>query len=691
MKNIHSMTLGAILWLNSIAAMPQAIKADINTATGAIEAIKIENDQTNMNWLVRTDGQQYKWVGPEYGWGLGYFSMSREYTRSKHEWKKPKHISADGMDVTYEESGIEIHVTRRYDNGDLIECYTFTNKGEGNAILYDIGIYTPFNDNYPDAETCLNARTHAHIWNGGSDAYVDAIRMSGKGPHLGLALTEGSIQNYEIWERGSEKGNSQYRGIIALNITDLILGPGNEYKFSWRLFSHNGNSDFKKKFIKYGGCIASSDKYVYEKGEKANVELTGCPASKKCKTTLNGTKIKSTFKNGKWTAEALMDKPGNYTFEFEYGNKYTQVNCLVIENIDSLIADRVEFIRTHQQMNNGKDSRNGAFMVYDNETDKIYLNDTQNCNPPDRDEGAERVGMGVLLAKQYMLTHRPELKKSVIRYADFIRNELQTEDFKTFSSVDRKGRNRGYNYMWAADFYFRMYDVTKDRKYAEYGYKTLKSMYSQFGYGFYAIGTPVSVGLETLKRAGMTDEMEDLKQDFIKTGDIFIANGLKYPKHEVNYEQSIVAPAILFLEELYKETGIRKYLDEATRQMPVLEAFNGFQPSFHLNDIAIRHWDGYWFGKKEMFGDTFPHYWSTLTAAVFHYHYLNTGNKDYQKRAENIVRNNLCLFTPFGKGKASCAYIYPKTVDGAKGQFYDPYANDQDWALVYYILVNKNI
>ena len=43
-------------------------------------------------------------------------------------------------------------------------------------------------------------------------------------------------------------------------------------------------------------------------------------------------------------------------------------------------------------------------MIYDNEGDSIYLNDTPNCNPVDRDEGAERVGMGVLLAKQFRLT-----------------------------------------------------------------------------------------------------------------------------------------------------------------------------------------------------------------------------------------------------------------------------------------------
>ena len=54
-----------------------------------------------------------------------------------------------------------------------------------------------------------------------------------------------------------------------------------------------------------------------------------------------------------------------------------------------------------------------------------------------------------------------------------------------------------------------------------------------------------------------------------------------------------------------------------------------------------------------------------------------------------FLRNNLCLF--FEDGKASCAYMYPYKIDGVKAEFYDPYANDQDWALVYYLLVNRGL
>ena len=53
----------------------------------------------------------------------------------------------------------------------------FQNDGTEEILLSDIGIYTPFNDNYPGAQTCINMRANAHIWEGDNAAYVNAIRM----------------------------------------------------------------------------------------------------------------------------------------------------------------------------------------------------------------------------------------------------------------------------------------------------------------------------------------------------------------------------------------------------------------------------------------------------------------------------------------------------------------------------------
>ena len=668
------------------------VRFAVNPFTGAIDELTVEGDKHHMNWIVKTDGSQYPWITERYSWGLGYFTQVKGHESLKKEWMRPLVVEDEGKKVLYKEGDVLIRAERSMDGGDLIEEYTFTNKGGERIWLYDIGIYTPFNDNYPNSQTCITNRCHAHVWNGGSGAYVNALRMGFEAPHVGMMLTEGAIDSYEIWGRGRKTSSSHMRGIFAMNLPDMRLNPRESYRLKWRLFSHGGKADFRDKMLDKGGVLVSSDKYVYEIGEMAYVTMRCNSPLRNCTAKINGIPVKVYHANGIWTVKHKMEQAGEMRVEFCYGNgKRTHADLLVIDNVKDLVNKRISFIRNRQQMNNPRDLRDGAYMVYDCEADSIYPNNTPNCNPVDRDEGAERVGMGVLLAKQYLLSDKKDndLKSSLLRYAKFLRTRLQTPEYVTYSSVDQKNRNRAYNYVWIAEFYFYMYRATGNRQFVRDGYETLRSMFRQFGHGFYGIGYPVCLGLQCLKEAKMENEHQLLLDDFKTIGDKFIANGVNYPASEVNYEQSIVAPALQLLAQVYLETKERRYLDEVKRQLPVVEAFNGFQPSFHLNEIAIRHWDGHWFGKYELFGDTFPHYWSTVTASVYHYYALCTGDTSYQKLAEEIVRNNLCLF--FEDGKASCAYMYPHKVNGEKAHFYDPYANDQDWALVYWLQVMKNL
>lgn len=128
-----------------------------------------------------------------------------------------------------------------------------------------------------------------------------------------------------------------------------------------------------------------------------------------------------------------------------------------------------------------------------------------------------------------------------------------------------------------------------------------------------------------------------------------------------------------------------KYLSNAKKILPVAENFCGLQPDYRLHEIAIRHWDGYWFGKHQMFGDTFPHYWSAISGMVYYYYSLATGESSYLARAKEVVRNNIC--NVFEDGSATCAFVYPRRVNGEKAHFADVFANDQDWALAFYLRV----
>ena len=684
MKTVNKLLLFLCICFFVANMNAQKILYQISTETGGITEISIQDNESSMNWILKPDNSQYKWIGKEFCWGLGFFYVDGRM----YKWDNSIETGHAPSLLNYRAGDIQISVKRFYKGNDLIEEYTFKNMGEKTLQLTDMGINTPFNDNYPDAVTCMTSRCHAHIWTGGSVTYVNAMKMNGNAPHLGLVLTKGSIKSYEISERSHTNGFSNFRGVIILNPEDIILKPKETYTLSWQLFTHSGWDDFNAKLLNHGSVIAKSDKYIFEKGEAANITLMFKNKLKNPKLLLNGNLVSQKISTSDFQFSIPIDQLGENSFELVYNNgKKTHIDLLCFSSYKNILKTRVDFILKHQQMNDATDTRFGSFMVYDNETEKIYLNDTENVSRFDRNEGAERVGMGCFLALYYLKNKDEVIKQSLIRYADFIRNKLQDEDYKTFSEVEKKGRNRAYNYPWVAEFFFRMFQVTGEKQYLNHGFNTMCSMYQQFGHKFYAINTSIELGYTLLKNNGMAAEADVLLDHYKKMGDNFEQIGINYPKFEVNFEQGIVAPGIISLMELYKITGERKYLESAEIQMTLLEAFAGQQPSYHLNDIAIRHWDGYWFGKREFWGDTFPHYWTTLSAVIFNLYAQITENKDYKRKAENIVRNNMCLFTEDGRG--SCAYIYPYKVNGERAQFYDPYANDQDWAAYYYLLVNQ--
>ena len=142
-----------------------------------------------------------------------------------------------------------------------------------------------------------------------------------------------------------------------------------------------------------------------------------------------------------------------------------------------------------------------------------------------------------------------------------------------------------------------------------------------------------------------------------------------------------MAPGISCLLQAYQLSGEERYLDEAKRQLRLLYQFNGQQPDYHQFENSIRHWDGYWFGKYRMFGDTYPHYWSVLTGVDFIQYEQATGDHTFRETARASLRGCLNLFA--ADGSASCTMVFPQTVNGKKGKYYDPWANDQDWALYY--------
>lgn len=656
---------------------------NINNKTGGIQSISNATDKYQMNYILKSDGSQYNWQTEEFAWGLGR-SVIKGDTIQWNEVSEIKGKSGNQI-YKYKTKYFELSVIRKVNSkGDFTENYQFKNTTSNTIKLENLRINTPFNDNYPDSKTCVESRCNAHIWTGKNSSYVFAQRMGGEPPHLGLVLTEGPLISYEILNRDMEKGLSNVRGTIALNPENIEIKSGDIYTLSWVIFSCDSPSQFYNKAMSYGLVKVNADNYTIQQGEDIDVTFEKFEKWQNVSCTLNGQAIDFKQSDNKITIKTKTESIGEQIVELKYGmNKSTIANFYCISNIDSLIKKRMQFIVEKQQLNDTTDERNSAYLVYDNETHEIYKNEDARKSS-DTNDGRERLGMGVVLCMYLQQHPDPVLLESVKRYYHFVRTKLQDKEYRVFSGFD-KPKNRGYNYPWVANFYLELYKLTDNEQYVLDYYFTMRQFFKSFPNGFYAIGIPVDDGLEALKKAKRLSEYDTLLNDFKLTADKFIQNSIYYPKSEVNYEQSIVGPSVVFLLEMYKVTGNKKYLTEAEKQLVLLEAFAFDQPDYHLNEIAIRHWDGYWFGKKQFWGDIMPHYWSTISAEAFLHYAEIKGNNDYLNKAKMIVRNNLCQF--FEDGSASCAYVYPAKVNGQKAAFFDPFANDQDWALMYYLQV----
>ena len=151
--------------------------------------------------------------------------------------------------------------------------------------------------------------------------------------------------------------------------------------------------------------------------------------------------------------------------------------------------------------------------------------------------------------------------------------------------------------------------------------------------------------------------------------------------HEVDYEQSIVAPLVSLLALAHRRWPDRRLLAATERALGWLLAFAGPQRHVRLRHVAVRHWDGYWFGLRRQWGDTFPHYWSALTAVALLELPDELRSDRGDRMAAAILRANLALYDEHARG--CCAFLYPSCVDGVPAHGPDPLDNDQDWALVY--------
>ncbi|MGC4074163.1 MAG: hypothetical protein QM760_16950 [Nibricoccus sp.] len=661
---------------------------ETDTDTGAL--IKIENprDPHHMNWL-RAAGhwEKTKWTpdnSPDAKtrggqWGL----VQTPYSGLLHT-AKSRQLSGNLRETVYESPSLTVTVRRELREDSLYESYTFQNTSIAELALPvgSFAITAPLFDQYPGAALSLTSRAHVHLWMGGSTAWINATRMGTYAPHLGLVLTEGSLDAYS--QQGAGYGD---RGTFLLHPAAMTLRQGESKTIAWRLFWHTGWDDFFANIAREKNVIRlSASRYTVQPGEPLEITATSAESLDAAKLTANGQTLTTRLEGKTLRATIPTTTPDEVRIELTRGDTRTWLRANIVATPDTLIDARLRFIVRNQQRNSPGDPLHGAYLAFDNETgQQIYA--TRN----DHNAGRERVCMGVLGALYLPLckddAFRRELTDSLRRYTTFVARELEDETGTVFNNVGRQPSHRLYNYPWIAHLHLALYKATGETEQLDRCVRVLRSYYAHGGVKYYAIGLPITDTLATLAKAGRDAERTELLTRFREHADHILELGTNYPPFEVNYEQSIVAPAVQLLLEVHRATGDARYLDGASQQLRVLEAFAGKQPDHRLHEVSLRHWDDYWFGKLRVYGDTLPHYWSAINAMAYAHYAKATGDNAYMERARTVTWANLSLFTADGRGSA--AHLYPFSTNGVRGERNDPWANDQDWALVYLLMTRQ--
>lgn len=571
--------------------------------------------------------------------------------------------------------------TSRKEGENIRESYRFTNISNKAVFVQrgEISIYATFNDSYEDAAVSLTQRCHAHIWCGEEVSYIMGVRMGGEAPHLGLVLTKGSLNDYSI-ERDLEQ-ESNDRGDILLHPTPFNLEPGETYELEWVLFWHQGEEDFYRQLKEFGRFIeVRTDRYVYRQRQKVNLKLYPSfpfdPDS--VHITRNGWQIPVTVTPDMVDISEFIPDPGVCEYRIEIGGVRTVCRIFVQVPLQRLVKKRCRFITENQQYHNTNSRLNGAYLIYDNDEHKMHYD-----SEDDHNAGRERVGMGVLVAAYLQEEYDADMMESLKLYEDFVYRELFDEETgQVFNDAGRDESNlRLYNYSWMAQFFIELFRLFREKKYIVHAYRAMKYYYEHGGLEFYAVEIPLVDLICYMEMMGMEKEIRTLMQYFYQDARNIIKNGKKYPVHEVKYEQRTVSSAANQMLKFYMLQKEKRFLAAAEEHIAVLKLFNGHQPDYRLYENAIRHWDGYWFGKKQMYGDTFPHYWSALTGLTYEAYATATNNTELYRKAEACYVGAISLFMP--NGSAHCANMMPYKVNGELCGGLDPWANDQDWALYY--------
>ncbi|WP_324013793.1 hypothetical protein [Microbacterium sp. JZ37] len=611
------------------------------------------------------------WHSLEHAWGSGHVVADTFAGR----WNAPHELEMDGdvVRAAYKVGPLVVDVERR--GGDLLqETYRFRNTSDSTIRITGLAVQTPFADLYPGALDALTRRVHAHVFTGGRWAWVAAQPMDGRGHVLGLRVTEGELWSYSVETRNANT-ISNARGHLVLNVTDrarnpdafggqpaLALDAGAEYVLGWELGWHSDIASF----IEATHAPAEFSALAATVGEPISIR-TPCEVR-----AAGGVEVVTEPGGARITARVH----GLYAIRLGDG---ARSEVLFHDSVADAVRKRAEFVMRYQLGRERPGLLSHAILPVDTRTRLTQLTNGWS----DWTDGSERIGVAIMLqhgvARGWL---GAEVDDALDGWAGFAREHLLDD-----TAAPRRGSQqhhagiRLYDSPWLARFFLLRHAHRRRAEDLELAARILEralelGIGKVLTIGFSEVAVAVASALAV---AGASGRAGALRSAVVESARQYAARGADLPGHEVAYEQAIVAPLLNLLIDAHALTGDEALLEAIRERLPWLLAFGGPQPHARLGGIAIRHWDGYWFGQRRQWGDVFPHYWSALTAGVLLRLPSELRTSATDALADRILRANMANYGD--DGSATCAFVMPSSVDGVPAHSADPLANDQDFHL----------
>lgn len=663
----------------------------------------------NHGWVREINDGELNWITDTSDWG-----RIRGFANVRSARELP-----NGVTFTYSHDSRPLcaEVTRTLTDREFIEEYHIRNEGAIDYFMRDgeFGIYFPIrcavrrayrslNDDgaavdegacAEDPHAFLRQAANAHVWCGGEIAYINAVRIDGAQRWLSVYLEQGDIRDYEISRDVCVTNNgADYRGDVVLIPQPRHIGVGQELVLRFAIrFEECGREE---ALLAHPGHIAlSADNYAAVAGEPVHLSARYNGEIKSAGVTMGEAPVEFA-QNGnvlEWTDCA--EQPGERTYRVSINGKRTWIRINRIEPVEEILRKRAEFIAKKQQCLDESSPLYGAYLIYDRAAESQYFDQAF----PDHNAGRERIAMAVMLALRLQRSPDPTLRRSLDAYIPFMeKNFLDRTTGIVYNEMGRNNDNhRLYNYPWFSVFYVEMYNLTGDDAYLQCAEKILEQYYANGGKRDDSQCIPAFELIEILRKNGQEARAERIKQLLLLHVEDILDREMVSHSLEIGYAPEMPLSAATYLAQAYVLTGDSKYLPLMMREWKSAESFIDNQPDFHMNHISLRHFDGYWFGKRMRYGDLYPQYWSSLTGEMYYWLDRALHRPELYRKACDIFRENLCVYAP--DGFASASYFYPRRVetyrsDPAKinrflpvgetyGKWYDDWANDQDWALYF--------